>query len=628
MRNHLFAWKWWSPAWMLCSSDDDDDSGGGGGGGDSGGGGGDDDSGSGASGGGGGGDDDSGSGASGGAGAGDDDSGSGAKSGGAGDDDSGSGAGAGAGSGAGDDDSGSGAKSGGAGDDDAGAGTAAAHEGSGDTSGAGTGASAHEGSGDTSGESPGGVSADAAGALDGAGPGIGAAAPGAAAGAVGGFSSAEDVLAGLDSPVSQALAAPAFGGPNESIMPLGGPNSYDPSLTQGSPVGAPVAKDESRFGAPAAAATPGVGPGNMAPGDAVANLNSPFGAGPGPGLNVQDATGLAWTQSVSNTDPNGVPLGSFDGGQPAAPPGDTFAGAPVGGLNSPFGAGPGAAPAGSFQGQIASNPGMPDAMAQTPVAGAAPTGDQIVGVPGNPSANQVVAAGDQSGMFSPTMAGTPAAAPGINPDQVALGLNPTGDLQGGLPLGATSGAPSVAGGPPSGTAPSASPAGPGAVASTGPSASPGAPQGGQGPGPASSTVTDTAAASPGPGTSTSADVAAALAGADGGGGGTSGGGGGGSGGGTTLAQQITAPIPGSGTPSPPIPLSPDGGNYNPEGGIYGKPGDNSIGGVPAPSLGPMGAASMALVDGALTVGNTDPNAGGPEGNYNAESGVYDALNNA
>lgn len=605
MRNELWAWGW-EPAWALCSADDDDDGGSSSSAGDDDGGGagagaGDDDSGSGHEGsggssGGGGGAGESGGGGGGGAGA-------------------GGGGGGGAGAGGGGSDGGSGSDTSSAATDDGGG-----SEGSGDTTGSGAG-SGSEGSGDTTGASPGGgVSSDAGSALDAAGPastGIGAAA-GALGVGVGGVASAEDVLSGLDSPVAQALSSSPVGaspmgigpgiganafGANETVMPLGGPNSYDPSLTQGSPVGTPVAKDQSQFGTPSA----------------VANLDSPFGASPSTALGVQSASGISSLDNLA-----AIGLGQAPGA-PAAPAtlDSGWGPTPVNNdITDPY----------SDPGQIAlgmTDPnapaalsgGLPGGVTTNPEGGPNPVGlgDQTT-FPTALDAGQRIASMDAAGGFGPAAPSATAstgAPPGgtINPSGPSSSAFDTAAFPTG-PIGAPGASPSVAGGPPASSSPSASPSGPGAVAGTPPSTAPGASQG-------PSTVTDTAAVAPGPGTSTSADVAAALAGADGGGGSDGSGSSG-----STLAEQITAPIPGhpGGSPPAPVETADDGGNYNPEGGIYGNPSTMLPGGVPgAPSIG--GGSQAATVDGSLTVGNT-PEDGPPEGNYNAGSGLYDALNNA
>jgi hypothetical protein len=132
------------------------------------------------------------------------------------------------------------------------------------------------------------------------------------------------------------------------------------------------------------------------------------------------------------------------------------------------------------------------------------------------------------------------------------------------------------------------------------------------------------------------DVGAALANAGTPDGGADGGADGATGGTPPLSpQSITTPIPppdggtpappDGGTPTPPpfpmIPFSPDGGNFNPEEGLFvmqGLPGGGTNqqiqgslpGGVQGPILGPI----------------TDPN--GAAGNFNSNEGLFAALNNA
>ncbi len=431
--------------------------------------------------------------------------------------------------------------------------------------------------------SEGGVSSDTASALD-------AVASGPAAGFSGGFggvTSAQDALSGLDSPVEQALGLAADPSAMMASNMAVGPNITldnpgDPSITLDNPNDLETV--QSPFDATGLQNAP------------VEGLNSPFGAGPGMVSGVQSADALSSLDNLTSIGTMTAP-GSLSTGAPATLAGGVVGGmtpgSALGGLNSPFGASPDAA-----------NPTL--------------------------AAN---AAGFNAGLdqgLAPDPAWTNPA--NMNNDLGPLGTFPaTGALADSVPLPTDrpATAPLAGGGNPGpGLDPSP---GPGAVkvsdgsfnsldAQAGPPASPGPSQvtGGPNPDASPSPISDTTAPSPDPGTSVPQGVADALAGADSTGSSTAPG--------FPLASQIVAPIP-SGPPNPP-PTAPDGGNFNVENGIYGAP--TFAGDVSGPQIGGGGSqATPTSPDGSITVGNTDVvQTAGDGGNYNSESGIYDALNSA
>lgn len=544
------------------------------------------------------------------------------------------------------------------------------------------------GTGDTAGLSgpasaagtPSGVSTDVGTALDtalGSAPAASPAGAAAAAGLPGGVSSALDVLGG-NTPVSQALdnaeptgpfmgVDPQTGQPftsgnpstptptndygnfvDPAFAPYGGPpTDQNPSLPGGPPGLGQVGGTQfaaNAFGPNESilsdAPPIGAGPQNASletvssPFDLggfanapVGGLNSPFGAGPTgtPAAGLNTPTG-SWTDSIGEVPGLGPGLGGPVG--TAVSPG-------VAGLNSPFGAGP--SPDTGLQVFDSTNPSWTDpAMMTNDLYSNQPAGP--MGPAAAPS-SPVVASGKGDQLAFPTQGtageriaamdeagGFPASAfPGAAPAVADSGVpTPTArPASAGLGVDST-GQPVLAGNDVS------SPLDPTALAGGGnptPVAGPNSP------------ATDTSPISgpAAPSAPVGPDVADALSGATAtppAGDADGAGGGGAAAGSGSLANLITAPIPsGTGGPaqSPPFTapgpvLASDGGggNINPEAGIFQ---DGPPGGA-NPGATPQlpGGVPGPIPQPPPADTSIWPNFQG--GNINPEAGMYDALNSA
>lgn len=543
------------------------------------------------------------------------------------------------------------------------------------------------GTGDTAGLSgpasaagtPSGVSTDVGTALDtalGSAPAASPAGAAAAAGLPGGVSSALDVLGG-NTPVSQALDNAEPTGPFQGVNPQTGQ-----PFTSGNP-GTPTPTNDyenfvdptfAPFGAPNQPGQPGLpsvggtqfaanafGPNESILSDAppigagpasapntlesvsspfdlggfanapVGGLNSPFGAGPTgtPAAGLNAPTG-SWTDSIGEVPGLGPGLGGPVG--TAVTPG-------VGGLNSPFGGGP---QADSLNVQDASTPSWIDSVSNTPSItlgsfdSTAPAAPAAPAAPSTTSPAQNATAQAQAKLGLSGSPNTPVdlvggLQPGITPNTIAQGQPSPGiTAQAGVPENFNN---------------FASPAGPqvavgnGGFNSIDAQAGPPTTAGGGNPAPAADTSPISGPAAPsapvGP------DVADALSGAtatppagdaDGAGGGGAGAGSG------SLANLITAPIPsGTGGPaqSPPPFVAPGpvlasddgGGNFDPEAGIFQ---DGQPGGA-NPGATPQlpGGVTGPIPQQQVADGTTTSIWPNFQGgNINPEAGMYDALNSA